>query len=234
MVVVYGARPQRSPGRKAPLRGHHSQIPVSERISMATPTQPTTARPEYSGIVRFSWKRCSQPNSEERIIDDVQHARGRRIEIDVEETRWTALGWRRAARHHDDRPAIRCGKPDPRDTHALRQHLRGIRQVRRQRLRHLRTRHRIAAGIDHGVEFDRARPARRPKPQSAQVKPPARCRSSDAKTREPTGRAAMPLRTLRGTDGRETTPISGDLADALALNTEKSGGDQYIREDLLV
>ena len=65
-VEVCGARRHRSAATSDPRRGHHSQMPVSDRMSIPTPAHPTIWRPEYWGIVRFSWKTCRNPNSEAR------------------------------------------------------------------------------------------------------------------------------------------------------------------------
>ena len=61
-VEVCGARRHRSADTSEPRRGHHSQMPVSDRMSMPTPAQPTIWRPEYCGMRQVLMEDMQEPD----------------------------------------------------------------------------------------------------------------------------------------------------------------------------
>ena len=71
------------------------------------PTTPTISRPLYSRSVSDSWKSCS-PADEARGRRRIEHAPGRRIEVDA--TQGAALA--ACAHEHDDRHAIGLRDPE--------------------------------------------------------------------------------------------------------------------------
>ena len=170
-------------------------MPLSDSTSMPTPTQPTTARPLYSGIVRFSWKRCRKPISELRNSAVVQNARGRRIEIDRHEARPpAALAAALLARRDGRGPTGALGHAHHHRLEAAAERRACAREQRRRRLRRP-LRDRIAVGIDERVDMvvpdqqragdrDRNRAARRGRARSTDGCSAKVC--ADDRSRRPT------------------------------------------------
>src|SRR5262245_1475309 len=126
-----------------------------------------------------------EPAEERRAeIHDVERARSGRIEIDVDDPHRAAFGSRRAARHHDHRPALLGRKAHGDRLCAARERRRGAGQVVGG-LRELHACYGITAGMQQRIEMvvpdeqrsrhrDRSEQERQRKPSPAVQRPPDR------------------------------------------------------------
>ena len=169
-MVVCGPRRHRRPRQTAPRRGHHSQIPVSDRMSIPTPAQPIIWRPiilRDRQVLMEDVQKSKQRGAEVHLVE---HGAGRRVEEDGDQA-WapSAAGLGLLPGQDPHRAARFCRKSNPGDVFVRAQQFSQRWQVLRKLKARLAVRIRPSASDSTRHRIRRDTPAARPILRSAQA-----------------------------------------------------------------